>query len=104
MSVDKDVYQRSVRKQLHEGKTEVSCYICGENDPDVIEVHHIFGNEFPEERIPLCQNCHQKVTKYQNKIPPKKRNGILFQLLPASIVLKLLMEQLMNCALDGCLV
>ena len=50
------------------------CFICGENNPQLIENHHIFGRNYSPVIIPLCKNCHFLQTREQNKISPKKRS------------------------------
>jgi len=50
------------------------CAICGEDDPRVLkEHHHPFGKGSTKEKILLCHNCHDKITKIQNKLPPFAR-------------------------------
>lgn len=52
------------------------CFRCGEDDdrvPKLFEEHHIFGRSFGKETIPLCLNCHAKVTYYQNLLSPSVR-------------------------------
>lgn len=54
------------------------CCLCPEDDPRVTkEYHHIFGKNNNSETILLCHNCHDKITKTQNKFPPfaRKKNA-----------------------------
>lgn len=42
------------------------CYICGEDNPNVLQTHHIFprrlgGEDSPGNLVRLCANCHQAV-------------------------------------------
>lgn len=42
------------------------CACCNNEDPDVIQVHHIDGNHFNnsiDNLIPICANCHCKIHK-----------------------------------------
>jgi hypothetical protein len=82
--------KRSVRRnntveKYNRIKSQQMCLICGENDPVVIDFHHLNVNE--KERliyefvnggrswekiileikkcVPLCANCHRKVHKYE---------------------------------------
>ena len=55
--------------------TNAVCGICGEDDPRVLkEWHHVFGRVNGSEIIRLCHNCHDKITKDQNSLPPKVRS------------------------------
>ena len=42
------------------------CYICGEDNPNVLQTHHILprrygGGDGPDNLVRLCANCHQAV-------------------------------------------
>jgi hypothetical protein len=37
-------------------------------------VYHVKGKNNSDETIPLCKNCHAKVTEEQNKVTPQKRS------------------------------
>ena len=44
------------------------CFICGEDNPHVLEEHHIIprrhgGSDDPENLVTLCANCHTAVEK-----------------------------------------
>ena len=42
------------------------CCICGYNDnPIIIQEHHIAGRHNSEVTIPLCPNCHTELSKKQ---------------------------------------
>jgi 5-methylcytosine-specific restriction endonuclease McrA len=73
--MDKEAYQKTLNKQKRNRKTSLCCVICGEDDPDVIEMHHIYGRSNSDQVQPLCKNCHSKITKEQNKLSPKARSG-----------------------------
>lgn len=73
--MDNDTYKRSTRRQKLEGKKTLRCIECAEDDPSVIELHHVYGKSNSEETVPLCKNCHFKVTLMQNKLPRKVRSG-----------------------------
>ena len=72
--VDKHTYEKTVRRQRRNGAVTLVCSNCGEDDPNVIEFHHPFGRSNSDETIPLCKNCHAKITEEQNKVPPKSRS------------------------------
>ena len=73
--MDKETYDKTVRRQRRDGTVTLACSICGENDPCVIEFHHLFGRTTSDETIPLCKNCHAIITDEQNKISPKSRSS-----------------------------
>ena len=72
--MNKNTYNKTVRRQRRNGTVTLACSICGEDDPGVIEFHHPFGRNNSDETIPLCKNCHAKITEEQNKTPPKSRS------------------------------
>ena len=54
----------------------VKCALCPETDELLklrFEAHHIYGRKHSSEIIPLCPNCHAKITKRQNELSPKIR-------------------------------
>jgi len=48
---------------LDSRQKEVCCVVCGYNNLDAIERHHI--QREPALIIDLCRNCHRIVTKYE---------------------------------------
>ena len=73
--MDKEAYQKTLNKQKRNRKTSLCCVICGEDDPDVIEMHNPYGRSNSDQVQPLCKNCHSKITREQNKLSPKARSG-----------------------------
>lgn len=78
--MDKETYNAVIRKQKRNKKSALCCTVCPEDDPCVvaphhIEQHHIEGRGNSDIVIPLCLNCHAKVTTVQNKVPPKARSA-----------------------------
>lgn len=71
--MDKTVYQNSIKQQQREGKTILCCHVCGQAGSSIIEKHHIFGRKNSKKTVPLCKNCHAKITYQQNKLAPKIR-------------------------------
>jgi hypothetical protein len=73
------VVQHLVRKARHErqvGGSGRGCLLCGEADwrtlrtapASLLEEHHVGGrNHDPELTVPLCLNCHAKVTERQRQ-------------------------------------
>ncbi|QQR92687.1 MAG: HNH endonuclease [Candidatus Iainarchaeum archaeon] len=55
----------------------MKCLLCIETEETVplrFEMHHLSGRKYSDETVPLCPNCHAKITKIQNKFPPKIRS------------------------------
>lgn len=50
------------------------CAVCGENDPEVLEEHHVSGIANSPVTVTLCLNHHRKVTDIQNLFAPKFRS------------------------------
>jgi len=73
--MDKNTCKRSIKRQKLEGKTSLKCIECAEDDSRVIELHHVYGRNNSEETVPLCKNCHFKITKDQNKLPRNVRSS-----------------------------
>ena len=49
----------------------MTCIVCGESHARTIEMHHIAKRGYADEQVPLCANCHRKVTDPKdNKKPP----------------------------------
>jgi transcription elongation factor Elf1 len=71
--MDKNDYLVSVKQQKQQGVTTLYCHVCGKTGPSIIEMHHIFGRNNSQKTVPLCKNCHAKITYQQNKLAPKIR-------------------------------
>lgn len=97
MKMDKETYATAHARQNRTGTTNLSCSICGENYPAVIEMHHTIGRGNSDEVIPLCKNCHAKITNEQNKLPRQKRKGLSFILVSIGALLKEMGIILINC-------
>jgi len=76
MLMFKDVYRETARKMIRDEEAKICCIACGESDPNVIEIHHPLGRKISALAVPLCKNCHAKITAEQNKLPPKERGGV----------------------------
>jgi len=94
--MDKTTYRNTIRKMKRDGKTTLCCIICGEDNPSVIEIHHLYGKANSDEAVPLCMNCHKKITDEQNKFPPDKRSGAAYAALSAGTFFRLLSERLVK--------
>lgn len=46
-----------------------ACVICGENDPLVLELHHPEGHKYGNNLVPVCRNCHRKLSDRQKDHP-----------------------------------
>lgn len=52
------------------GSNNPSCLICGEDDPACLELHHLAGRIYGDDKIIVCTNCHKKLTERQKDHPP----------------------------------
>ncbi len=106
--MNKEEYQKNIRKQHREGETVLCCSTCGENDSSIIEMHHIFGRNNSEKTVPLCKNCHAKITYQQNKLAPKRRSKNSttddrrrFQFVSMGAILRVIADQLLTFGNEG---
>jgi len=52
------------------GSNKPLCGICGEQDWRTLELHHVAGRHHDDEMVPLCRNCHRKVSDDQKNYAP----------------------------------
>lgn len=95
-------------EKLNRNTQRPKCLLCPEDDPkvlDVIEGHHILGRAYSDVKIPLCKNCHAKITAGQNMFPPKARSHnapLKDRLAYALYTLILLIEEVLKHLKDIC--
>ncbi len=54
------------------GGFDKTCVICSEPDQNVLELHHLSGEDYGDDVYPVCRNCHRKLTnKRANKPAPE---------------------------------
>ena len=51
------------------------CVVCGEENPILLERHHLYGKKISDELVWLCKNCHYSVSYYQNRLPLSVRSN-----------------------------
>jgi hypothetical protein len=51
------------------GTDNPACCICGENNPHCLELHHLPGHAFGDEKAIVCRNCHRKMSDDQKDHP-----------------------------------
>ena len=67
---DEMASERRKQKRLDAlGSNDPHCGICGEPDWRTLELHHVAGRHHDDEMVPLCRNCHRKVTDDQKDHP-----------------------------------
>ena len=88
MQMDKGIYAKIQAQQKRVGSPTLCCVRCGESNPAVIEMHHVIGRSNSDEVIPLCKNCHAKITDEQNKLPREKRKGLSFILVSMGALIR----------------
>jgi hypothetical protein len=86
------------------GCSNPACIRCGENDPLLLEKHHLEGQEFGNTLVIVCRNCHRKLSDRQKdhpeKIgePPDKLEAIAHFLLGLADLFELLIGRLREFA------
>jgi hypothetical protein len=53
------------------GTNKPACVHCGQNDPRVLEKHHLEGQAFGDTLVPVCRNCHRVLSDLQKDHPDK---------------------------------
>ena len=68
---DKELPQeRRKQKRLEKlGSNDPRCGTCGEHDDRTLELHHVADRKHDATMVPLCRNCHRKVTDDQHDHP-----------------------------------
>jgi len=61
------------------GSKNPRCVVCGFDDPLALELHHIVGRGFGDEVVPVCRNCHRRLSDWQkdHSIGPAKPDSDL---------------------------
>ncbi|MDA0525459.1 HNH endonuclease [Methanococcoides alaskense] len=105
--MDKDAYRKNISKYKKGKKPPMACVSCGEDDANVIELHHVEGRNNSNWVKPLCKNCHTKITVEQNKLSPKARsknasleNLKAFNIISIGALLKELGQRLINLGME----
>lgn len=63
----KEARARKAAEKL--GSATARCVVCGETDSRCLEQHHIAGQKFGTETVPVCRNCHRKLSDDQRDYP-----------------------------------
>lgn len=98
---DKETRKQKRLEKL--GGNNPVCTICGENNPHTLELHHIAGQAYDDELVPVCRNCHRKLSDDQKDHPkqigkpPTNFEAIGHLLLGLADFLALLVEKLREC-------
>ena len=71
MSTMSDPEKRRLRALERLGTSHPVCVGCGEDDPRCLEAHHIAGRAFDDQTVPVCRNCHRKLSDAQKDHPGK---------------------------------
>lgn len=106
--MNKNDYKKSIRKNKNRKKPLLACSKCGVDDANLIEMHHVDGRNNSDWEIPLCKNCHTKITAEQNKASPKVRskdaplqNQKAFNIISIGALLRDLGDGLIDIGWDG---
>lgn len=73
--MDKNAYENYLKRKKKGKKPPIACSVCGEDNKNVIEMHHVEGRNNSDWVKPLCKNCHSKITSEQNRLSPKVRSS-----------------------------
>ena len=47
------------------GSNNPRCVACGFDDPLALELHNLAGRAFGDDLVPVCRNCHRRLSDYQ---------------------------------------
>ncbi len=72
--IERERERRRQRALERLGTNDPKCVICGESDPHCLELHHIAGRAYGDEKVPVCRNCHRKLSNKHKDHPPA--NGV----------------------------
>lgn len=106
--MEKETYKNYIKKNKKGKKPPIACAVCGEDNKDVIEMHHVDGRNNSDWVKPLCKNCHTKITAEQNKLSPKTRskdtseqNLMAFNIISIGALLRELGERLISLGMEA---
>ena len=69
-------YERRKQRALERlGSNDPRCFLCGESDWRCLEAHHIAGHAHDEATVPVCRNCHRKLSDCQKDHPVETVGG-----------------------------
>lgn len=46
------------------------CVACGERNQRCLELHHVPGKGYGDDLVPVCRNCHRKLTDRRANVAP----------------------------------
>lgn len=68
-----------------------TCVICGEPNQRCLELHHLPERGYGDDLVPVCRNCHRKLTDKSNNKPvppdPSRMERIAHWLLALALFL-----------------
>lgn len=64
-----DKERRETRAYRRLGDWDAACVVCGESNPHCLELHHVAGRKYSLDTVPVCKNCHTKLTDEQLDYP-----------------------------------
>ena len=71
MSKISDAEKRRLQALERLGTDHPVCVVCGEKNPLCLEAHHVAGRAFDDQTVPVCRNCHRKLSDAQKDHPGK---------------------------------
>jgi len=101
--MSKKVNKKCLREDLGNEEIVDQCLVCREDDPIVLEEHHICGRNNSDLVTTLCKSCHMPITHELNKVPRESRSKnasypekIACQLINIGALLREIGEQLIE--------
>ncbi len=60
-----DKERREIKAYRRLGEWDAACVACGESNPHCLDRHHLAGRKYSPDTVPMCKNCHIKLTDAQ---------------------------------------
>ena len=67
---------RKQRRTHRLGGEKQVCSACCEADQRCLEMHHIAGQKYLDDVVPICRNCHRKLSDDQKDHPDTENANI----------------------------
>lgn len=86
-SFDSIEERRKQRRLDRLGSRSPACVICGERDDRCLEAHHVAGQRLDEGTVPVCRNCHRKLSDRQKGHPVQQTQTLVIEEVVAHFLL-----------------
>jgi hypothetical protein len=68
---DGDDNDRREKQYRRLGTRNPACVVCGDSDPDCLELHHAAGRKHDDDVVIVCRNHHRKLSAQQRRHVPR---------------------------------